>query len=279
MSSTAPTTTPSLVRTRQAAIALRAKWQQASELSLLGWISLLDPALAEMASEWGYDGLIIDTEHSPYGILDLQAILMAFRGTPCVPIVRVAASDMADIKHALDLGAHGILIPQIEDAAQAAAAVSFCRYPPRGRRGFSPRRASNYFRDMAGYLAEADDATLVMVQIECYSAYQNLDAIMAVPGIDCLFIGQADMAASMGHIGAPAHPDVARVTEDIIRRCRQAGRPVAVASSADPQQIMHWWKLGANVISSGGDIGFMLAGFAAYRKALAGAGVPFTLAG
>jgi 2-keto-3-deoxy-L-rhamnonate aldolase RhmA len=229
-----------------------------------------------MEVDWGYDGLIIDTEHSTFDAPYLREALMAFRGTDCVPIVRVGANDMYAIKQALDLGAMGILVPQIETVEEAQAAVKFCRYPPQGTRGFSPRRASNYFRDIKPYLAEANESILLLVQIECLAAYHQLDAILHVPGIDCLFIGQADLAASMGHLGNPAHPEVLAVVEDIIRRCRAGGRAVAVAAVADAQAIKHFWTVGANVISAGGDTGFMATGFKSFTSSITAAGLPFS---
>lgn len=264
------------MRTLRAAAALRQKWQRGNEFSLLGWLSVRDTSVAEMETMWGYDGLIIDTEHSTYTVDDLQVVLMAFRGTDCVPIVRVGDNSMSEIKRALDLGATGILIPMIESAADAAAGVSFCRYPPQGTRGFSPRRASDYFRDITPYLAEANDSIVVLEQMESYTAYQNLDAILAVPGIDCFFIGQADLSSSMGYLGNPGHPEVQKVVADTIRRCRAAGHPVAVASVTDPKQINNFRELGANVISAGGDTGFMMAGFNAFKASLSAEGVPFT---
>lgn len=259
---------------RQAAM-LRRKWASAEAPSFLGWISVLDPAVAEVEVEWGYDGLIIDTEHSTFDATSLRGVLMAFRGTDCVPIVRVGANDPYQIKIALDLGAGGVLVPLIQDAEDARAAVAACRYPPQGTRGVSPRRASNYFREAKEYLAEANGSILLMIQIECAEAYRNLDSILGVEDVDCLFIGQADLSASMGHMWDPGHPQVIQTVEDIIRRCRAANRAVAVASASDAKQIKHWLDTSANVIGAGGDLGFMQAGFRAFRDSLIQQGVPF----
>jgi len=236
---------------------------------------MLDPAVAEMEVEWGYDGLVIDTEHSTFDVTALRATLMAFRGTDCVPLVRVGANDIYLLKTALDLGAGGVLIPLIQDADDARAAVEACRYPPQGIRGVSPRRASNYFRDVEVYLAEANRSILVMIQIESETAYQNLDAILEVDGIDCFLVGMVDLSASMNHMWDVEHPEVVETVEDIIRRCRQAGRSVAVASAANARQIKRWLDVGANVMSFGGDMGFMRAGFDAFKASMEQAGLPF----
>lgn len=123
-----------LIQGQQHAAALKDKWLAGREPSLLGWLSMQDPAVAEIEVEWGYDGLIIDTEHSTYEPSSLRGVLMAFRGTPCVPIVRVGGNDVYQIKTALDLGAGGVLVPLVETADDVTAAVSACRYPPEGTR-------------------------------------------------------------------------------------------------------------------------------------------------
>jgi 4-hydroxy-2-oxoheptanedioate aldolase len=263
------------VRTLRRAAALRRKWQSGTELSLLGWLGSMDPAIAEVEVEWGYDGLIVDTEHCTFDLTTLRATLMAFRGTDCVPIVRVGANDPYPIKMVLDLGAAGVLVPLVNTAEDARAAVQACRYPPGGVRGVSPRRASNYYRDIAAYVAEADSSILVLLQIESVTAYRNLDAILAVEDVDCFFIGPMDLAASLGHMWNPGHPEVVRIIEDIIRRVRGAGRSASLASAADPVQIKHWLDVGANVVTAGGDVSFMQSGFKAFKTSLQEAGLPF----
>ena len=190
---------------------------------------------------------------------------MAFRGTDCVPIVRVTANDPALIKIALDLGSGGVLIPLVDDAASAQAAVAACRYAPEGRRGVAPRRAANYNRESVTYLAEANSSLIVMVQIESVTAYRNLDEILAVPGVDCCFIGPADLSATMGHLGDVRHPEVVQVILDIIRRCRQANRAVAIAEGIEAKHVKRWLDAGITAVSCGADLGFMQSGFAAFK--------------
>lgn len=264
-----------LIRTQSYAAELHRKWSEGGEPSLLGWLSMQDPAVAEIEVEWGYDGLIVDTEHSTFEPSSLRAVLMAFRGTRCVPIVRVGANDTYLIKLALDLGAGGVLVPLVETGDDARAAVSASRYPPEGRRGFSPRRASAYFRDTRTYTDAANDSVLTMIQIECLEAYRNLDEILRVDGVTCPFVGPADLAASMGYIGQPDHPEVMAIIRDIIRRVRAAGFPVAIATASRADAIRRWLDEGANVITAGGDRGFLEAGFRAFREELSDAGLPF----
>lgn len=268
-----------LLHTLEQASALRRKWASGQEPSFLGWITSDDPAIAEMEVEWGYDGLIIDTEHATFDVSALRSTLMAFRGTDCVPLVRVGDNNIHQIKLALDLGAGGVLIPLLQNAEAARAAVQFCRYPPNGGRGVAPRRAGNYFRDAAAYLSEANRALLLMAQIESVEAYQNLDAILEVEGIDCLLVGLVDLSASMGHMWQPMHPEVVEVTEDILRRSRQAGRSAAVAAMTEVDQIKHWLDAGANVIATGADTFFMEMGFQAFKAKMQAQGLPFALQG
>ena len=264
-----------MIHTLRRAADLRRKWSEGQQPSLLGWITSMDPAIAEIEAEWGYDGLIIDTEHATFDPPTLRGVLMAFRGTDCVPIVRVTANDPALIKIALDLGAGGVLIPQVDDAAAAQAAVAACRYAPDGRRGVSPRRAANYRRNIATYLTEANQSLVVIVQIESLTAYHNLDEILAVPGVDCCLIGPDDLSATMGYLGDSSHPEVAQVILDMIRRCRQAKRAVAVAAGLDAKSIKHLLDAGANAVLCGGDVTHMNAGFAAFAANIrAEVGVP-----
>ena len=263
------------MHTLRCAAALGRKWKEGRERSYIGWVSFNDPAAAEIVVEWGYDGVLIDVEHGTFDNTSLRTTLMAFRGTDCVPIVRAGANDIFLLKTALDLGAGGVLIPLIQNAADARAAVDACRYAPQGSRGVSPRRASNYFRDVDAYLAEANHSLLVMLQIECVAAYEHLDEILAVEGVDCLFVGSADLSATMGHLGNPKHPDVVRVVEDIIRRCRAVGRPVAVAAASNPADVKYWFEAGANAVAFGSDLTFMQMGFAAFKASMQQAGLPF----
>jgi 4-hydroxy-2-oxoheptanedioate aldolase len=236
---------------------------------------MLDPAIAEIAVQWGYDGLLIDTEHATFDVTALRSTIMAFRGTDCVPVVRVGANDIYLIKTALDLGAAGVLVPQIQGPEDARMAVQHCRYPPDGIRGVSPRRASDYFSEGQVYATEANESILVMVQIETWEAYQQLDAILEVEGIDCFLVGQMDLAATMNHMWQPAHPEVLQVTEDIVRRCRQAGRSASVAATNDPKEIEHWLDAGANVMCAGSDLSFLLAGYRQFRASMEEANLPF----
>ncbi len=153
------------------------------------WLSIADPVVAEIMAGAGLDYVMIDTEHAPWSLERLQTALMAFRGVETVPIVRVPWNDQVHVKQALDVGAEGILAPMVRTTAEASALVAACRYPPDGIRGFGPRRASDYGRDIEGYMALANRSTIVIPQIEDVRTVDEIEAILDLPGVDALCIG------------------------------------------------------------------------------------------
>src|ERR1700733_5309527 len=136
------------------------------ETTFGGWFAVTNPMDAEIMAGAGFDWVFIDTEHGGFSNEGLQTCLVAFNGSPTVPMVRVAWNDAVLIKQVLDMGADGILIPMVSSPAEARAAVSACKYPPEGTRGFGPRRASDYGRNTDAYVAQANDSLIVIVQIE-----------------------------------------------------------------------------------------------------------------
>ena len=163
--------------------------------------TLNSPALAELLAGTGFDWILIDTEHSPGEMGDVVAQLHALQGHTVSVIVRPAWSDMVLIKRLLDAGAQTLLIPNVQTAQEAAAAVSYARYPPAGVRGVSGGSRASQYGQRADYLCTADEQICILVQIETPLAVSNLEAIAAVPGVDGLFIGPNDLAASMGYLG------------------------------------------------------------------------------
>ncbi|MEA5457014.1 HpcH/HpaI aldolase/citrate lyase family protein [Sinomonas sp. JGH33] len=187
--------------------------------------TLNSSSLVELFAGIGFDWILLDTEHSPNEMADVIAQLRAMQLHGVSPVVRPAWSDMVLIKRLLDAGAQTLLIPCIETAEEAAAAVSYTRYPPAGVRGVSgSSRAANYGQNR-GYLTTAEDEICILVQIETARGLGNLEAIAAVPGIDGVFIGPADLAASLGHIGNSQHPDVQAAIDTAFAKLRQLGKP------------------------------------------------------
>jgi 4-hydroxy-2-oxoheptanedioate aldolase len=192
------------------------------------WCALSDPLAIEMLAGCGFDWMLLDMEHSPTDLHNVLSLLQAMQGSPTTAIVRPPSLDVAAIKKLLDLGAQNLLIPYVQNAEEAALAVAAVTYPPEGIRGVAGMTRASGFTKIAGYHAKARAEICLMVQVETVSALQDLEAIAAVPGIDGIFIGPADLAGSMGHLGNPGHPEVKAAVLDGIRRIRALGLPPGV---------------------------------------------------
>jgi 2-dehydro-3-deoxyglucarate aldolase len=173
---------------------LKAKMKK-GEVTIGTTISIGHPDIAETLGQVGYDWILIDTEHAPLEVGTVQNLMQAMSGSKSVPIVRVAWNDMVMIKRALDIGAYGIIVPWVNTKEEAERAVQAIRYPPRGLRGFGPRRASLFDPE---YVATAENELVLAVQIETKKAIDNLDEILSVEGIDAAVIGPADLSFSLG---------------------------------------------------------------------------------
>ena len=210
------------------------------------WQTLPGPVAAEIAGWAGFDWLLLDGEHGPWDPADLRARLIAAGDTPAG--IRVPANEPWLIKQALDLGPAFLMVPMVDSAAEAAAAVSAARYPPAGIRGDGAyvARAARWGRD-AGYVARVDAHPSVWAQAESVAALEDLEAICATDGVACVFLGPADLAHDMGV--APGNPSVAAACRDAIRRIRGAG----VAAGIFAAEPVRWIEAGANVVSMGCD--------------------------
>jgi 2-keto-3-deoxy-L-rhamnonate aldolase RhmA len=193
---------------------------------LLGtMVTLASAASAEVLASVGFDWLFIDGEHGPLETRELAEILQAVsHKTAC--IVRVPQAAEVPIKRALDLGAHGILVPQVNTAAQAADVVRWSRYPPDGERGVGLARAQGYGQSFREYLRSANDEIAVIVQAEHARAVDNIEAIVKVPGVDAVLLGPYDLSASLGKMGQVDHPDVVAAIARVTDACRNSGMPL-----------------------------------------------------
>jgi 4-hydroxy-2-oxoheptanedioate aldolase len=192
------------------------------------WCSLPGSYAAEAVAGSGYDWLLFDTEHSPGDPLTVLAQLQAVAPYDVSAVVRPASNDTVLIKRFLDLGAQTLLIPYVQNAQEARAAVAAMRYPPDGIRGVSGLTRATRFGRIPGYGKRAAEELCLLVQVETREALDQLEAIAAVEGVDGVFIGPADLAASLGHVGDPGHPDVVAAVEDAVRRLRAAGKPAGI---------------------------------------------------
>lgn len=224
------------------------------------WQAIACSYTAEISAHAGYDWLLFDGEHSPNTAQTLLAQLQAVSRFPLEPIARVPSSDPVCIKQYLDLGFTTLLVPMVDTAQQAEEVVRACRYPPLGIRGVASAtaRATGYGTDKT-YLAEASDRITVIAQIESKAALANIDAIAAVEGIDALFIGPGDLAASLGQLGNPLHPEVQAAIAQTKGRIDAAGKPVGIfALSAEDghRRVAEGYRF----VSIGSDIGVLLTG-------------------
>jgi 4-hydroxy-2-oxoheptanedioate aldolase len=229
------------------------KRMRAGELTFGAWISFSDQAAAEIMAGVGFDWVLIDTEHAPFSLESLACVLMAFNGRSTVPIVRVPWNDRVMIKQILDLGAGGILTPYICSVEEARQAVAACKYPPEGIRGFGPRRASDYYRQMEEYIRLANDAVICAIQIEHIDAVRQARKILAVPGIDVVLLGPMDLSGSLGLLGQLDHPQVVAAIEQVAAEGRSADLPVGIPVDAPLDVVAKWVAKGSQFVIVGED--------------------------
>ncbi len=186
--------------------------------TLLGTLVTLDsPSVAEILAQTGFDWLFIDMEHSPLDPAAAQAILQAV-GDKCPCVLRAPLNDEIWIKKALDVGASGLIVPQVNSAAEAERVVRWAKFPPQGTRGVGVARANAYGTRLAEYLSKANDEIAIIVQIESTAAVNAIDDIIQVDGVDAVFVGPYDLSSSMGKPGQVADPEI----QSAIARVRQA---------------------------------------------------------
>jgi len=188
-----------------------------------GWLTVPDLAIAELMATAGLDFVLLDCEHGSIDVGSLPNVLVAFEATETVPIVRVPSNDALAIRRALDFGAAGVVVPFVESAEAARQAVRAGRYPPEGDRGFGPRRAARYYRELSDYLANANDSMITFAQIETASAVDAIGEIIDVPGIDCIFVGWSDLSGSLGYLRERNNPALAAAIDKVSAACRAHG--------------------------------------------------------
>ena len=190
-------------------------------------ITLPSTEIAEIFCQSGFDWLFVDLEHSALDIKDAQLILQSV--APIIPcLIRVPSNDEVLIKKALDIGTSGIIIPQVRTIEDAKRAVQLCKYPPRGVRSVGIARAQGYGEKFQEYVVSANDETAVIIQIEHIDAVDNIENILKVSGIDCLFVGPYDLSASMGKIGLTTDPDVQNAISQVKKCAEQAKIPLGI---------------------------------------------------
>lgn len=223
------------------------------------WAGLGSSYAAEVVAGAGYDWILIDSEHSPADLENVLGQLQAMAAYPTSPVVRVPWNDTVIIKRYLDIGAQSLLIPNVQTADEARAAVANTRYPPDGIRGLALSTRASRFGRIPGYAELANQHVCVIVQIETPLALDNLEEIAAVDGVDGLFIGPSDLHAAMGHAGVTTDPEIVTLIDEAIRRISRAGKTPGIFAPIE-EYARRWLEAGARVVAVGADIGILARG-------------------
>jgi 4-hydroxy-2-oxoheptanedioate aldolase len=223
------------------------------------WCTLSSPYAAEVVAGSGFDWLLFDTEHSPSDVEIVLSLLQAVSAYDVSPIVRPASNDTVLIKRYLDIGVQTLLIPYVQSAEEARSAVAAIRYAPDGVRGVSALTRATRFGRVEGYARRAAEELCLLVQIETQQALDELEAIAAVDGVDGVFIGPADLAASLGHVGDQGHPNVKAAVEDAVRRIRACGKPAGILTG-DAAFAQRCIEIGTTFTAVGVDVGILARG-------------------
>jgi 4-hydroxy-2-oxoheptanedioate aldolase len=220
------------------------------------WCSSCNNLTAEVIAGSGFDWILIDTEHAPNELPVVLSQLQAMTGGTAAPVVRPAWNDVVLIKRLLDAGVQNLLVPYVQTVEEARAAVAAVRYPPQGVRGVASMHRANRFGRIQDYYHRANDEMCLLLQVETRTTLQNLDAIAAVEGVDGLFIGPSDLAASLGYLGNNAHPDVRAAITDAVQRIRKAGKAAGILAPLETD-ARHWLAQGCTVVAVGGDLALL----------------------
>ncbi|HET7364080.1 MAG TPA: HpcH/HpaI aldolase/citrate lyase family protein [Burkholderiales bacterium] len=229
------------------------------------WSSLSSNYSVEVIAGAGFDWILIDLEHSPNDLESLLAQLQAAAAYSAHPVVRVPWNDMVTIKRVLDVGAQSLLVPYVSNATEARAAVSYTRYPPNGVRGVAGTTRATRFGRIKDYARHAHEEICVLVQVETQSALDSIEAICATEGVDGVFIGPADLHASLGHPGDIANPKVKPLIDEAVRRIRKAGKAPGILTPSE-DDARHWLECGALFVAVGADVGILARGAEALAR-------------
>lgn len=219
-----------------------------------------DAGIAEICASSGLDYLIIDAEHGPNNLESVLAQLRAINGYTAVPVVRVPANDPVIIKQVLDLGAQSLIVPMVDNADEARQAVAATRYAPEGMRGVGGVlvRSARWNR-IPDYPARAHEFISLIVQIESAHAVANAAEIAGTEGIDGVFIGPSDLAATMGLLGQQDHPEVTDAVVKAITAVKTAGKIAGVNAFVEAQ-ARHYINAGADFVNVGADVALLARG-------------------
>lgn len=221
------------------------------------WVSLESPTITEIAATMGLDWVCVDMEHGHLDYQELVDHLRAVRGTETCVLARVPELQVTYIKRALDLGAHGVIVPNIHTPEEAALAVQYGKYPPMGVRGIGGERAVRWGLESAEYLATANAETLVVPLIESQMAVENIDAILATPGIETIYLGLADMSATFGYPGQWEAPGVKEAVAKVLAVADSRGIATGILAR-NKEEIASRVTEGFSLVCVGSDTGLLI---------------------
>ena len=228
---------------------------RAGELLIATMVSLASPEITEILAETGFDWLFIDAEHGAFNPQQTQSMLQAAGKCPCV--IRVPAGEDIWIKKALDIGAAGIIVPQVHTAEQAEQIISQCKYSPEGNRGVGIGRAHTYGMEFDNYIQNANEDTAVILQAESRQAIENIDAIVKLKGLDAILIGPYDLSASLGRIGQVTDPEVQAAIKTVANACQSAGIQLGIFG-VRAEAVKPYIEQGFTLITAGMDALFVI---------------------
>lgn len=232
---------------------------RSGKVTLGTWVTIAHSDVPDIFEALGFDWLVFDTEHGPISAESLATMIQAVDGEKVCPIVRAGAIDQYLIKSALDMGAHGVVCPLVNSEREAKTAASFVKYPPLGVRGVGPRKAADYGLAFADYIRTANEATLLVAQIETQQALENVESILAVPEVDVAFVGPSDLTVSLGLLDDRSNPKVLDAMKAVVRSC-ESGHKVPGTLAATPDEAKRAASLGFRFIGLGSDTRFLIGG-------------------
>lgn len=231
---------------------------KAGEATAGSWLSVAHPTVAEVMGLGGFDWLAVDMEHGIVGLEAAQTLIQVLAATPAASVVRVPWNEPVVVKQVLETGPVGIMFPQVNTTDQAEAAMRSVKYPPEGIRGIGCQRAAGFGAWFEDYLQHANQEQLVIMQIEHIQAIENIEGILAVEGLDVVFLGANDLSASMGLLGQPGHPRVQEAITQVLASARKAG-VAAGLMAADAEDANRRFAEGFQFVGIGHDVGLLSA--------------------
>ena len=223
------------------------------------WLSVGNPDIPDILETLPFDWFVFDTEHSPISMETVSHMIQVVDGTKVAPLVRVGVNDLYQIKQALDIGAHGVVVPLVNSRSDAEMAVNFCKYPPLGVRGVAPRKSADYGLRTGEYIRRANSEVILVAQIETKEALEKIDEIMAVKDLDVMFVGPSDLTMSLGLVDDRANRRVRDAMKLVVRKCDEYGRAPGTMALT-PEEARRAVSMGFRFVSLASDTRYLVEG-------------------